>query len=67
MSGEDASRDTKTRDGRDGFDLLREIGRGALIRGGDDMDAFLDGYAWGIVLGIGFLLLLTCLGLFLGS
>ena len=51
----------------DDFDLMKEISRGALYRGGDDMRSFLSGYAWGAVFFIGLIVGLSLLGLLLGA
>jgi hypothetical protein len=31
------------------IDLMKELGRGAIYRGGEDKDAFLTGYAQGVI------------------
>ncbi|GIW83116.1 MAG: hypothetical protein KatS3mg105_4923 [Gemmatales bacterium] len=49
------------------FDLMTEYARGCLYRGGEDMQYFLAGYAWGWILGIAFVVGLSVLGLILGS
>ena len=49
------------------FDLLQEIGRGSLYRGGDDMHSFLCGYAWGIALMFLALVALSLLSVVFGA
>jgi len=44
------------------FNLLNELARGAIYRGGQSQQDFLTGYAWGWILVIGLLVFLFILG-----
>jgi hypothetical protein len=44
------------------FNLLNELARGAIYRGGKSQQDFLTGYAWGWILVIGLLVFLFILG-----
>jgi len=44
------------------FDLIDEIGRGALYRGGEDADNFMSGYAVGFLGGLLLLIILFVIG-----
>ena len=44
------------------FNLLNEMARGAIYRGGQSQQDFLTGYAWGWILVIGLLVFLFILG-----
>lgn len=44
------------------FNLLNELARGAIYRGGQSQQDFLTGYAWGWVIFFGFLAFLFILG-----
>ena len=44
------------------FNLLNEMARGAIYRGGQSQQDFLTGYAWGWILVIGLLVILFILG-----
>ena len=44
------------------FNLLHEIGRGALYRGGEDAEDFLAGYGWGTLGYIAVLVVLWIIG-----
>lgn len=44
------------------FNLLNELARGAIYRGGQSQQDFMTGYAWGWIIFIGFLVFLFILG-----
>ena len=44
------------------FNLLNELARGAIYRGGQSQESFLTGYAWGMILFVGLLVILFILG-----
>jgi tetrahydromethanopterin S-methyltransferase subunit F len=51
-----------TEDVHNQFDLIDEIGRGALYRGGEDADTFMSGYAVGFLGGLLLLIVLFVTG-----
>ena len=55
-----------TQNVRSQFDLLDELSRGALYRGGDDADDFIRGYGTGFWLGVLFLIVMFIVGSMIG-
>lgn len=48
------------------FDLMQELARGAIYRGGESQENFLTGYTWGIILFVGMLVFFYVLGVLKG-
>lgn len=48
------------------FDLVDEVSRGALYRGGDDRDTFLSGYGVGFFVGLLILIVMFVIGSLIG-
>ena len=50
----------------DHFNVFHEIGRGALYRGGESMENYLRGYAWGVLI-VAFIVAVKILPVILGN
>ena len=55
-----------TEDVHNQFNLIDEIGRGALYRGGEDADTFMSGYAVGFLGGLLLLIVMFVIGSLIG-